>query len=146
MTEIASIKLWHKRARPEPTARDFNVQLGCHLEEVVEMLTSISGGDGISVDKINTAAYIVSSLAEGLKLGTYDAWVINRKEFLDACCDQIVTAVGAAHCADMDVVKGMDIVQTSNWSKTVNGEFLRDENGKIKKPPSYVAPDLGDCV
>lgn len=43
---IESIELWHKRARPEPTDKDFNVQLGCHLEEVVEMLgtTPISGG------------------------------------------------------------------------------------------------------
>lgn len=146
MTDIASIKLWHKRARPEPTERDFNVQLGCHLEEVVEMLNTLGGVDGISSNKISTAAYILMGLSEGLKLGTYTAWVANRKEFLDACCDQVVTAVGAAYCADMDVVKGMDIVQTSNWSKTVNGEFIRDANGKITKPPSYSPPHLDECV
>ena len=38
-TEI--IELWHKRARPVPTDRDFNVQMGCHLEEIAEMLAVV---------------------------------------------------------------------------------------------------------
>jgi len=33
---IDSMYLWHLRARPEPTSRDFDVQLGCHLEEVAK--------------------------------------------------------------------------------------------------------------
>lgn len=146
MTDIASINLWHKRARPEPTERDFNVQLGCHFEEIAEMLNTLSGVNAITTNKISTVAFTVSSLAEGLKTGTYEAWIVNRKEFLDACCDQIVTSVGTAYCAKTDVVKGMDIVQASNWSKTVNGEFQRDDNGKITKPSTYTPPHLDECV
>ena len=142
MTDIDSIKLWHKRARPEPTEADFNVQLGCHFEEIAEMLYTLEGDTGHTTNKLATVSYLVSSLAEGLKAGAYKVEVRNRKEFLDACCDQIVTAVGAAYCAKMDVVKGMDTVQASNWSKTVNGEFIRDKNGKITKPTTYKAPDL----
>jgi len=38
---VDSIEMWHKRARPNPTDKDFNVQLGCHFEEIVEMLDAL---------------------------------------------------------------------------------------------------------
>ena len=36
---------WHKKARPTPDDAAFNVQLGCHLEEVVEMLVVLSADE-----------------------------------------------------------------------------------------------------
>jgi hypothetical protein len=38
---IDNITLWHKRARPEPTVRDLDVQIGCHIEEFIEMMDSL---------------------------------------------------------------------------------------------------------
>lgn len=147
MTDIASINLWHKRARPEPTDRDFRVSLGVHFEEVAEMLDALEGADVETRFIVWVLQGYVKQLAEGLKTGEYSAGIKDRKEFLDAICDQIVTAVGAAYCAHMDVVKGMDIVNTSNWSKfDENGQPLRDENGKIKKGPKYTPPHLDECV
>ena len=35
---LLTTQLWHARAKPEPTEDDVNVQLGCHIEEFVEML------------------------------------------------------------------------------------------------------------
>jgi predicted HAD superfamily Cof-like phosphohydrolase len=139
---IESIALWHKRARPNPTVEDFNVQFGCHLEEIAEMLICLEGMSPQSTNKLRTLAFMVSGAAEGFKTGVYSAWIVNRIEFLDGICDQLVTGVGAAHCAHMDVVGGTEEVMRSNWSKCVDGEFIRDANGKIKKPESYSPPEL----
>lgn len=146
MTDTASITLWHKRARPHPTEIDADVQIGCHFEEVVEMLDAMEGADPVTRNRIAVARQALAMLAEGLKKQSYEVEIIDRVGMLDALCDQIVTSIGVAHCAGMDIDKGLDIVSTSNWSKMVDGKFLRDANGKIKKPPSYVPPYLDECV
>jgi predicted HAD superfamily Cof-like phosphohydrolase len=145
---IESIALWHKRARPEPTDKDFNVQLGCHFEEIVEMIEALrfthTSGNGVELPGKNSTLYqTVKDYADGLKSGRITADVSDRKEFLDAAADQIVTAVGTGHCARMNVVKAVDIVNTSNWSKySPEGEPYFDQNGKILKGPNYTPPNL----
>lgn len=146
MTDTSMITLWHKRARPHPTEIDADVQIGCHLEEVVEMLDAMEGADPLTRNRIAVARQALAMLAEGLKAKSYEVEIIDRVAMLDALCDQVVTSVGVAHCLHMDIDKGLDIVSTSNWSKMVDGKFLRDANGKIKKPPSYVPPYLDECV
>jgi predicted HAD superfamily Cof-like phosphohydrolase len=141
---IESIELWHKRARPEPSEHDFNVQLGCHLEEVVEMIECLRGderGDYL----LTMAEETMRQLADALKAGEAKAILDggNRKAFLDSLADQIVTAVGVGHCAGMQTAKACERVNTSNWSKyDENGQPTFDANGKIAKPATYVAPDL----
>lgn len=146
MTDTSMITLWHKRARPNPTEIDADIQIGCHFEEVVEMLDAMEGADPLTRNRIAVARQALAMLAEGLKSKSYEVEITNRVAMLDALCDQVVTSVGVAHCLHMDFDKGLDIVCTSNWSKMVDGKFLRDANGKIKKPPSYVPPYLDECV
>lgn len=143
---IDTIELWHRRARPQPTDRDFDVQLGCHLEEIAEMFSTldIRGSRG-TTSALPWVLDNLNYLATGLKNGELHAHQRDREAFLDSLCDQIVTAVGVGYCAGMNVPLGLDRVNQSNWSKTVDGEFLRDANGKIKKPDSYVPPDLSGC-
>jgi predicted HAD superfamily Cof-like phosphohydrolase len=149
---IESIALWHKRARPNSTDKDFNVQLGCHLEEIVEMIEALRfshrNGTGVQMPGKNSMLYQqVKDFADGLKAGRITAEVANRKELVDALADQIVTAVGVGHCARTDIVKAVDIVNTSNWSKfSPNGEPYFDQNGKVLKGPNYVPPALDSCV
>ena len=149
---IESIALWHKRARPAPADKDFNVQLGCHLEEIVEMIEALRfshrNGTGVQMPGKNSMIYQqVKDFADGLKAGRITAEVANRKELVDALADQIVTAVGVGHCASTDIVKAVDIVNTSNWSKfSPNGEPYFDQNGKVLKGPNYVPPALDLCV
>ena len=82
-------------------------------------------------------------LAQQLKEGGLSADVTNRKEFLDSCADQIVTATGAAYRAHMKITEAVYRVNLSNWSKyDVDGQPIFDENGKVKKGPNYQAPDL----
>ena len=149
MTDVASITLWHRRARPKPTDRDFQVQLGCHLEEVAEMLDAMEGDDAETRNTMRVARMYVNQLADKLKSGDGSVHVPKhlRKDFLDSLCDQIVTAIGTAYCEHMDIDRGMAIVSTSNWSKfDEQGQPLRDNNGKITKGPNYTPPHLDDCV
>ena len=149
---IESIELWHKRARPNPTDQNFNVQLGCHLEEIVEMIATLrfthKNGTGVEMPGKNSMLYQqVKDFADGLKAGRITADIADRKELLDAMADQIVTSVGVAHTANMKITRAVDIVNTSNWSKfSPEGQPYFDQNGKILKGPNYVPPALEDCV
>jgi predicted HAD superfamily Cof-like phosphohydrolase len=149
---IESIALWHNRARPNPNDENFNVQLGCHMEEFVEMIESLrfthKNGNGVEIPGKNSALYQhVKEFADGLKSGRITAHIADTKGLLDAMADQIVTAVGVGHCANTDIVQAVNIVNTSNWSKfDSNGNPYFDQGGKILKGPNYKAPDLSDCI
>lgn len=139
---IDDITIWHKRAREHPTEKDFNVQLGCHIEEFVEMMDAL----GIEWDyntHLRDAVNTLSDVADSLKQGKWVVPDVNRKEFLDALADQIVTAVGVGVCAGMDMPKAVAEVNSSNWSKfNYRGYPEFDENGKIKKGEQYRKPNL----
>lgn len=142
MSSIESIDLWHSRARPNPTDEDFNVQLGCHFEEIVEMLDSLAFTFDASA-QAGLAAKHLETLANMLKSGEGRAKITDRKEFLDSVADQVVTGIGAAHCAHMDGRTAVVRVNRSNWSKfDDDGQPIRDANGKIAKGPNYTSPDL----
>ena len=149
---IESIELWHKRARPNPTEKDFSVQLGCHMDEFVEMIEALrfshKNGTGVEMPGKNSMIYQqVKDFADGLKAGRITAQIANRKDLVDAMADQIVTSVGVAHTANMKITRAVDIVNTSNWSKfSPEGQPYFDQNGKILKGPNYVPPALEDCV
>jgi hypothetical protein len=140
---MKSIELWHKRARPEPDDKAFNVQLGCHLEEIVEMLMSL-GSKGKGEFLLWKVTYDLNTLASELKKGEISIELRDRQEFLDSLADQVVTAIGAGHCAKMQVVEAIEEVNKSNWSKfdQETGLPIFNEHGKIMKGAAYKAPDL----
>ena len=143
---IEYINRWHHAARPEPTERDFNVQLGCHLEEVAEMLADLrfQTAGFADLDGKDTVLYSGLTLfADRLKRGDCTATIMDRANFLKELCDQVVTATGVAYCAGMDFPPAMNEVDTSNWSKfDADGKPVRDEHGKIMKSEHYQAPNL----
>lgn len=136
---LQNTKSWFEAAVPAPDARARAVQLGCHLEEVVEMLESVEVSNAWL--QHNTMSCL-SRLSEGLKDGSISISAMLPLDYLDALADQIVTAVGCAHMDDMDIVGALEEVDRSNWSKFVDGKPVFDGNGKIKKGPDYTAPDL----
>lgn len=149
---LKSIKRWHEIARQNPTYKDFNVQLGCHLEEVLEMLNTLVLSDTThtvlgdpSLD-LQLVRVHLTALSHGLKSGYIETDAYDPVALLDALCDQVVTAAGVAHCAGANFEEGLSRVSVSNWSKTENGTFVRDENGKIKKGRHYQPPVLDDLV
>lgn len=144
MSAIESIDLWHRRARPNPTPEDFNVQLGCHFEEIVEMIDTLdfTNADGIEYE-VRATRVALNALARMLKNGELVVRITDRKEFLDSLADQVVTSVGAGHCAGMKTASAVAAVNRSNYSKfDRNGHPIFNENGKIAKGPDYAPPNL----
>lgn len=140
---LTSIEDWHREARPSPTVADFNVQLGCHFEEVCEMLESIHL-NGVKGDK-TTHYREIKLLSESLKNGNIKVTLTDRKGFIDSVADQIVTGVGAAYCIGMDAPLASIRVNLSNWSKFVDGKAVKQPNGKIDKSQWYKPPNLTGC-
>lgn len=135
---IDSIELWHRRGRPDPTERELDIQLGCHVEEFVEMLACIKFDDGW-----NNLRYELTLLADRLKSGQEKAIIHDRKEMLDSLADQVVTAIGVGHCAGMKTSDAVDAVSRSNWSKFNDEGFpVFNEHGKVTKGPNYKRPYL----
>ena len=124
---LPSIAQWFTLAVPVPTERSKAVQLGCHLEEVGEMLTALG---------LQVPANIVDHWGHGYKTDGVPPQTVNRKELLDSLADQIVTAVGIAHMYGFDIQGALSEVNCSNYSKF-------DANGKIaKNMETYFKPDL----
>jgi len=130
---IKSIANWFTEAVPTPTDKNKAVQLGCHLEEVAEMLTAVG---------MATRSHIVDHWGYELKTYGVHHYDVDRKELLDALADQIVTAVGVAHMFGLDIQGALAEVNRSNYSKFVDGKPVFDANGKIAKPATYSKPDL----
>lgn len=147
MSDLTITELWFKRAVPEPTAKNFNVQNGCHFEEVSEMLEQIKGVDAIAETFVRSLEKQVKLFATALKKGEIQVEIKDRKLYLDACCDQIVTATGSGHTAGMNVPEGLKRVNTSNFSKfDTNGMPIFDANGKIaKNKDTYKEADFTGC-
>lgn len=135
---VTPIKVWFERAVPSPTDKNRSVQLGVHLEEVAEMFAAF--GDDKVASQLDLAAHQMKTGDKGIPA---NAEHIDRKELLDSLCDQIVTAVGVAHMFGLDIVKALNEVNRSNWSKfDENGQPIFNEHGKIAKGQNYTPPYL----
>lgn len=145
MNELARTKQWFELAVTTPTDKNKMVQLGVHFEEVGEMFEAIGEDDqATALSRVATAfkTGVTQGVAQDVVPLTFDRLTVNRKELLDALCDQIVTSVGVAHMLGLNIVEAMARVNDSNWSKYVDNKPIFDENGKIKKGPNYKKPDL----
>lgn len=135
---IDEIILWHERARQMETDHDFDCQLGCHIEEFVEMMDSLV----IQGANIANALDILEDFSNKLKRGEVVV-TPNRKELLDSLADQVVTAVGVGVCAKMKIREAIQEVNSSNWSKfDYKGLPKFDENGKVLKGEQFRKPNL----
>lgn len=139
--DIKDIIEWFKAAKPEPTEKDKATQIGCHFEEVSEMLQALSCIRE-QVDDVSQEFYSSDAIdkdIDGKVMELPENWQI---ELLDSICDQIVTAIGVGYMMGFDMVGALDEVNKSNWSKFKDGVPAFDENGKIAKADGYFKPDL----
>lgn len=159
---IVETREWFKAAVPKPEYGNVIVQIGCHLEEVVEMLDAMKINEPYTQLIHKNAIQSLAVLADIFKGKTtlqtegedtpdvvvdpiYDEPITQEERvvLLDALCDQIVTAVGVAHMLGMDIKGAMVEVNESNFSKfDPLLQPIFDENGKIMKGPNYRKPDL----
>lgn len=144
MSDIQVTYDWFNKAIPEPSSKNFHTQLGVHLEEVREMLEEVDCLTETADDLINHCMNSLEDLSNYLKGNDLVVEVKTGREteFLDALCDQIVTATGVGYMESYLVPQAMTEVNASNWSKFVDGSPIFDENKKIIKGANYFKPDL----
>jgi len=141
--------MWFRTARPLPVSKDIHSQLGCHFEEVREMIVEIEGLDQETDDLLILAGRSLHALAEHLKQkdGTIVIRHGNRIGMIDAIVDQLVTVTGVAHCLGMDPLGALTEVNVSNYSKFVDGRPVYDPvTHKVTKGPFYRKADLTPYV
>lgn len=132
---IQSIIRWFEIAKPNPTLTDISVQVGCHYEEVAEMMKATSD---------NGLARVVDTRADDYKTVARDFYAQDKLALLDALCDQIVTALGVGYMMGFDMDKALAEVNRSNWTKfNPDGTPYIKPDGKIgKNPDTYQEPEL----
>lgn len=129
-----------RAAVPYPTAKNVTTQLGCHFEEVREMIQSLRPGfnHAEAVTVMKQAEEAIHALANLLKTDSSSLGSIDRVEFIDAVADQMVTATGSAYMLSMDPLGAFNEVNSSNLSKfDESGKPIFDENMKVQKGPLY---------
>lgn len=135
---LRQIEQWFEAAKPEPKINDVSVQLGCHFEEVAEMMEVLTSD-------VSTPTVVLEAMASKFKSKKEDCIQVieqlsdeQKGELLDALCDQIVTAIGVAKFMGMDILGHLQNVADSNNSKFADGKYpIFDNDGKIMKGPDY---------
>lgn len=141
-------KQWFLKAVPNPTSKNISTQIGCHLEEVVEMLEELNPNSEDACDILHNAIGTLTELSQLMKNNDREIYPPNRNRqaILDALADQIVTATGIGTFLGMDVPRALAEVNRSNFSKFENGEPIFNENKKVMKGKDYTPPDLSPFV
>lgn len=140
---LADTLKWFELAVPEPTLKSQMVQIGCHFEEVAEMMVEL-GNRHESLEIDNLADYYKNLFTDSEHIEPLS--LEKDIELLDSLCDQIVTALGVGYMFDFDMQKALAEVVRSNWSKFENGKPVFDDNGKIKKGANYTPPQLQEFI
>lgn len=139
---------WLIACGKHPSTANLSVQIGCHLEELVEFLECLEtdcAEDTVSLECIaDEMRLIASSLKKNItKAAIKDG---KRVDALDALCDSEVTGNGIAYLAGMDKPAADAAVLASNEAKLVNGRPVLLPGGKIGKPDGWTPPDLRGFV
>lgn len=144
MTQLQKTKAWFEQAIPEPTIEQACIQIGCHYEEIYEMASCLFDAHAMDATYDHSTDYKEAREKSLEKLSNMPA--STKEELLDSLVDQIVTAVGVGHMLGMDVLRAIEEVNRSNFSKFENGKAVFDENGKITKGKNYVKQNLKPFV
>lgn len=147
METTQHIANWFTEAKPVLTNKDVNTQIGCHFEEVAEMLDAMEAPDDLDIEiLIKEASMALETLGTALKQSN-TVLKIDRVDFVDALADQVVTAIGSGTYLDMNVPGAIEEVDSSNWSKfDDDGKAILDANGKIMKSHNYFKANLEQFV
>lgn len=129
-------------ANDAPDTDRFPVQLGCHLEEVVEMLQEVYVADYDVNLALEEACLELTKAAEALKAGRQEVSVDNSGAFNDSVLDQRVTGTGLMRMLGVDVAEDVARVDVANFTKFVDGKPLYKEGGKIAKGPNFWNPEF----
>ena len=91
---------WFELAVPKPTLKSQMVQIGCHFEEVAEMMVEL-GNSYESLEVDNLADYYKNMFTDSEHIEPLS--LEKDIELLDSLCDQIVTALGVVYMFIFDM-------------------------------------------
>lgn len=128
-------------ANDAPGTDRFPVQLGCHLEEVVEMLNEVYAADSDVNSALEEACIELTKAAEALKAGQQEVSVDNPEAFEDSLLDQLVTGTGLLKMRGADVAESVARVDVANFTKFVDGKPVYKDGGKVGKGPNFWNPE-----
>lgn len=137
---------WFLKAVPNPTSKNISTQMGCHLEEVEEMLRTIYPNGNYDAELLQRAQDALTNLANHLKRDDTAYRIQPGTDLLDSLADQIVTATGVGVFLGMNVPGALAEVNRSNYSKFEDGEPVFNENKKVMKGKDYTPPDLSKFI
>lgn len=149
MTNYQRTADWLKACGKQPNIGNTSVQIGCHLEEFVELLKCLRTDSEGYAKLIERCAADLAWFAIKLKKGEQIVYIPHhlRAEALDALCDGEVTGNGVAYLAGMDKPPADVAVLDSNDAKLIDGKPVFVEGTtKIGKPEGWRAPDLSKFV
>lgn len=128
-------------ANDAPGTDRFPVQLGCHFEEVVEMLNEVYVADSDVNSALEEACIELTKVAEALKSGQQEVAVDNPEAFEDSLLDQLVTGTGLLKMRGADVAESVARVDVANFTKFVDGKPVYKDGGKVGKGPNFWNPE-----
>ena len=128
-------------ANDAPGTDRFPVQLGCHLEEVVEMLQEVYVDDSDVNSALEGAIANLTKAAEALKSGQQEVAVDRAEAFEDSLLDQRVTGTGLLKMRGADVAESVARVDVANFTKFVEGKPVYKDGGKVGKGPNFWNPE-----
>ncbi len=135
MNELLRTFNWQSKITQTPTDKTKMVAIGCMIEEIAETYKAMS-----LIDESKKQEILGTEFKTGKK--PYTDLAIDRCLLLDGLCDIIVTCIGVAYMFDLDINTAIARINDSNYSKFVDGVPVFDDNGKVKKGPNYIPPDL----
>lgn len=139
---------WLKACGKEPSAANLSVQIGCHLEEFVEFLSTLDFSNSTDDNTMRVVISQLVPLSRMLKTQTAHARIrsLEREAALDALCDCEVTGNGVAYLAGFSKEEADRRVLAANDAKLVDGRPVILGGGKIGKPQGWKPPNLQDLV
>ena len=133
---------WLQACGKKANLEDLSVQVGVHIEEVLEFLSLLSDLTPRNIEAINTLSLLAAEYKEGKTLVGF----LNEEMALDALCDAEVTANGVAYLACWNKKEADRRVLAANGRKLLGGRPVILPGGKIGKPAGWEPADLSDCV
>ena len=145
---LKQIKTWFEKAVPQPEQKNLNTQMGVHIEEIAEMLETITASTPEMQQKLDDLRRATEEVATDMKPGAMQITIADPVEYVDSLCDQIVTAVGNGHMAGIDILGAAGEVANSNDSKfdADGNPIFNPDTNKIMKGPGYFKPNLAPFV
>ena len=128
-------------ANDAPGTDRFHVQLGCHLEEVAEMLQEIYVPAPELGQALAEARANLTVAANALKSGHERLVVSDPEAFEDSLLDQLVTGTGLLKMRGANVAESVARVDVANFTKFVDGKPVYKDGGKVAKGPNFWSPE-----